>query len=132
MNRYESIMNLPHHVSKFHKQMSIYNRAAQFAPFAALDGYSDKIEESNRIVNKKIILDEDEKININNKLNILQNNIKDRPSLIITYFVKDSLKDGGMYNTETKSLRFINKDKQMLVFTDKTTILMDDILDIKY
>ena len=46
MNNYDDIINLPHHISKRHKQMSIESRAAQFAPFAALTGYSDAIEET--------------------------------------------------------------------------------------
>ena len=46
MNNYDDIINLPHHISKKHKQMSIESRAAQFAPFAALTGYSDAIEET--------------------------------------------------------------------------------------
>lgn len=46
MNNYDDIINWPHHISKKHKQMSIESRAAQFAPFAALTGYSDAIEET--------------------------------------------------------------------------------------
>ena len=46
MNNYDDIINLPHHISKKHKQMSIESRAAQFAPFAALTGYSDAIDET--------------------------------------------------------------------------------------
>jgi len=42
---YEDIINLPHHVSKHHPRMSMHNRAAQFAPFAALSGYNDAIHE---------------------------------------------------------------------------------------
>jgi hypothetical protein len=45
---YEDIINLPHHVSKRHPQMSMWNRAAQFAPFAALTGYDDAIRKSAR------------------------------------------------------------------------------------
>ena len=51
-NKYEDIINLPHHVSKKHPQMSLYARAAQFAPFAALTGYEDLIEENARKVNE--------------------------------------------------------------------------------
>lgn len=43
---YEDIINLPHHVSRTHAQMSVYNRAAQFAPFAALTGHDEAIEET--------------------------------------------------------------------------------------
>jgi hypothetical protein len=48
MSNYDDIINLPHHVSKRHPQMSMWNRAAQFAPFAALTGYEDAIEDVNK------------------------------------------------------------------------------------
>ena len=53
-DNYQDIINLPHHISKKHPQMSISDRAAQFAPFAALTGYQDAIIETGRLVDKKI------------------------------------------------------------------------------
>ena len=57
MDNYDDIINLPHHVSKRHPQMSMWNRAAQFAPFAALTGYEDAIQdtalENEREMNSK-------------------------------------------------------------------------------
>ena len=48
MEEYDDIINLPHYVSKVHPQMSMMNRAAQFAPFAALTGHNAAIEEAAR------------------------------------------------------------------------------------
>ena len=48
MSNYEDIIHLPHHVSKRHPQMSMWNRVAQFAPFAALTGYEDSIKEATQ------------------------------------------------------------------------------------
>ena len=56
--KYDDIINLPHHVSKRHPQMPLLNRAAQFAPFAALTGYQESIEETARLVEEKIELEE--------------------------------------------------------------------------
>ena len=53
MHNYESIINLPHHVSKKRKPMSLKKRSAQFAPFSALKGYREKINEINRLNIKK-------------------------------------------------------------------------------
>ena len=52
--KYEDILNLPHHVSETHPSMPIADRAAQFAPFAALTGYKEAIEETERLAEKKI------------------------------------------------------------------------------
>lgn len=52
--KYDDIINLPHHVSKTHPQMSMETRAAQFAPFAALTGYEDEIDETVRKTEEKI------------------------------------------------------------------------------
>ena len=50
MENYDDIINLPHYEPKHHPRMSMWNRAAQFAPFAALTGYDDAIKESGRLV----------------------------------------------------------------------------------
>ena len=52
--KYGDILNLPHHVSETHPPMPIADRAAQFAPFAALTGYKEAIEETERLAEKKI------------------------------------------------------------------------------
>lgn len=57
--KYDDIINLPHHVSKKHPQMSLYARSAQFAPFAALTGYEDVVKETARLTDQKIEIDED-------------------------------------------------------------------------
>ena len=48
MGEYDDIINLPHYVSKKHPQMTMWNRAAQFAPFAAVKGYEEAIKETVR------------------------------------------------------------------------------------
>ena len=56
MNNYDDIINMPHHVSKKHPKLSIEQRAAQFAPFAALTGYEDAVKETARFTEEKIEL----------------------------------------------------------------------------
>ena len=58
IDKYNDIINLPHHQSATRPKMSNYDRAAQFSPFAALKGYEDKIDEAARVVDEKIELDE--------------------------------------------------------------------------
>ena len=92
MNKYEDIINLPHHVSKTRKPMSLYNRAAQFAPFAALTGYDDAIKETSRITEQRIELSEELKNMLNQKIKLISENIKLQPKVSITYFVPDNKK----------------------------------------
>lgn len=71
MPNYDDIINMPHHVSKKRKQMSLKNRSAQFAPFSALKGYQEKINEITRI--NDIININNDKLNKNVKENINEN-----------------------------------------------------------
>ena len=60
--RYDDIINLPHHVSSKRPQMPILERAAQFLPFSALTGYEDAVKETARLTDTRIELEESEKI----------------------------------------------------------------------
>ena len=128
-HKYDDIINLEHHVSSVYSRMSIMNRAAQFAPFAALTGYGDEIKEASRIVDNKIDISDDLKKEINNKLLIIERMI--RPYIMVTYFVNDKKKDGGEYITISNIVKRIDLYNGEILFTDKTKILINDIIDIK-
>lgn len=89
MGKYDDIINMSHHVSKRHPQMSLEARSAQFAPFAALTGYEDAVSETGRLTSDKIELSEDERVILDRKLKIIQDNIAEEPSVFITYFIPD-------------------------------------------
>ena len=118
MNKYKDIINLPHHVSKNHQRMSLNNRSAQFAPFSALTGYSEKIKETARITDKKIELDEGLKTVINNRLQIIKENIKSVPQVTITYFIKDQRKSGGSYKTIITNIKKIDEVNKIFILTN--------------
>ena len=103
---YADIISHPHHVSDHHPQMSLYDRAAQFAPFAALPGYDDMIAEEARPVARRIELSEEEQEQLNQKLNLISDAIAagTKPVVSITIFVPDLLKDGGRYETVTEKI----------------------------
>ena len=129
---YKDIINLPHHVSDKHPHMSIHDRAAQFAPFAALTGHGEAINETARTVDSKIVLGEDAIQEISEKLNYIQNHIKDRQTVIITYFVPDSRKNyGGRYVTTQVIIKRIDDISQSVVCTDGTVIQFGDIFEIE-
>lgn len=127
---YSDIINLPHHVSKKHPQMSIEARSAQFAPFAALTGYGDAVNETARLTDKRIELDDVIKEEINCKLETIKRNIKERPIVTITYFVPDTKKQGGAYVTVTGSIYKIDENKQQINLNDGTKIPIEEIISV--
>ena len=131
MNNYDDIINMPHHVSKIRKPMSLQNRSAQFAPFSALTTYDDKIREVARETSKKIELDECIKLMLNEKLCLIKNDIKLRPRVTITYFASDSKKKGGHYKTITSNVKIVDEVYKRIVLIDNTIISFDNIIDIK-
>lgn len=56
--KYNDIIDLPHHVSSKRQQMSIHDRAAQFAPFAALTGHEESIEQTAKGHEESILMSE--------------------------------------------------------------------------
>ena len=130
MGKYDDIINLPHHVSASHPHMTMHDRAAQFAPFAALTGHSEAIAETARLTGHKIELDEYEKIRINEKILILNENIRNMPEIMVTYFCPDEKKEGGRYVTVKKALKKINNTENLLILEDGVKIPFDDIFDI--
>ncbi len=131
MNKYDDIINMPHHVSKIRKPMSLQNRSAQFAPFSALTIYDEKIREVARETSRKIELDDGIKLMLNEKLCLIKNDIKLRPRVTITYFVRDEKKMGGCYKTITGNVRVVDEVYKRIVLIDNTIISFDNVIDIK-
>lgn len=132
MNKYDDIIDLPHHVSKTRKPMSLYNRAAQFAPFAALTGYDDAIEETARLTETKVELSDELKNDLNQKINFIKNNIKVHPEITIKYFVRDNKKSGGIYKLLTSIIKKVDDFNKCLIFADNTNVYFDDIISITW
>lgn len=131
MNNYEDIINLPHHESKTREQMSLYNRAAQFAPYSALTGYEDQVKETARLTDKKIDLDDGLKLILNKKISILNEHLKEKHEIEITYFLKDNYKDGGKYITFKGIIRRIDEVNKIIYFLDRSKLNFEDIFQIK-
>ena len=130
MNDYSDIINLPRHVSLTHKHMSNSDRAAQFAPFAALTGYENIIKEVARKTTSRLILSNDQKEKINETLLFLKNK-NEKISISIIYFEKDKKKSGGRYiKIEGEFLKF-NSQNTSLILLDKTNIPLKDIFEIE-
>ena len=132
MDKYDDIIDLPHHVSNKHSQMSLEARSAQFAVFAALTGYGEIINETARLTDKKIEVNNDVKAEIDNKLRVIQNEIKEQPEITVTYFLPDDRKSGGEYVTVTGNINKIDEYSKLMILKDGTKIFIDNIIDIFY
>lgn len=127
---YSDMLDMPHHVSIRHPRMSMDARAAQFAPFAALSGYGDAVDETVRRTDNKIDIDDGLKEALNNKLLVIKDNIKNKPIVEFTYFIPDQRKSGGMYKTISGKVRKIDDYKHIVIMDDKLEIPIDDIINI--
>ena len=131
-NRYDDIINLPHHVSQNHPQMSLHDRAAQFSPFAALTGHGAAIEETARLTDERIELDESRKEALNEKLMFIADSGYDASEATIIFFVPDSRKFGGEYVSVTGKVKKIDAYKHDVVMTDGKIIPIANIYDILF
>lgn len=128
--QYDDIINLPHHISKKHPQMSLYARSAQFAPFAALTGYEEAVKETARETNGRIDIEDELKSILDGKLQIILEQIKNHPEISITYFIADSKKNGGEYVTVTGLVKKVDLYNQYIYLIDNTEIPINEIIDI--
>lgn len=128
---YDDIINLPHHVSERHPQMSMYNRAAQFAPFAALTGHDSAITEAARLTDAKQELSESDTEVLNRKLAFILQHIKDYIPVEIVYFEPDGKKAGGSYRTKDGFIKDSDPLTGTLEMDDGSLIPIRHIKDIK-
>lgn len=127
-DKYDDIINMPHHVSKTHPQMSLKARSAQFAPFAALTGYGDVINETGRLTNEKIEIDDELKEILNEEIMKIKSKLSESLTVSFTYFIPDEKKNGGKYVTVKGIVKKVNDNS--IILEDKTEILIEDIIDI--
>ena len=130
-NPYEDIIDLPHHVSDKRARMSARDRAAQFSPFAALTGYEAAVEETARLTNQRIELDESRKEALSRQLLTLAEEKDGQPQVTITYFVPDKRKAGGEYVTATGCIKKIDKYENLVLLTDGGKIPIPDIYTVE-
>ena len=127
MGKYDDIINLPHHVSKFHKPMPMENRAAQFAPFAALTGHEEAIEEAARITDIMKELTEIEMSEISAKLRMA---MEEERNIRITYFMPDSKKGGGSYQRIEGVIKKWEESENLLLLRTGIKISVYMITDV--
>ena len=128
--KYDEIMGLPHHISKTRPQMPMSDRAAQFAPFAALTGYGAAIKETGRLTDERIELDVEALSALDMKYQLLMEALDEAPEVTITYFQPDERKAGGKYVSAVGTVKKIDDFERRITMRDGTRIPMDDVLSI--
>lgn len=131
MGNYDDIITLPHHTSRKHPQMTMQDRAAQFSPFSALTGYEDAIEETGRLTDRKIELEEYDTSVLDIKYRRLSELVFLHPEVTIIRFVPDGRKSGGAYETVSGLLKKMDVYTQTILLMDGTRIRFTDILSIE-
>ena len=130
MTAYDDIIRLPHHVSQNHPQMSMLDRAAQFAPFAALTGYEAAVEETAWLTTERRELSSQEAEELDRRLAALIAHLPDRLKATIEYFVPNDRKAGGAYVSVTGRVRHVSVPEKTLVLEDGTVIQLEDVVSI--
>ena len=132
--KYGDILNLPHHVSETHPPMPIADRAAQFAPFAALTGHGAAIAETARLTEDRLELDESQKAVLDQKLTNIMHSAGEI-LVDVEYFVRDERKSGGRYEHVSGRIMKVDMYRQIILLGDESgrciaEIPVDDVYDI--
>ncbi len=126
---YSDIIHLSRPPSN-HPKMANIDRAAQFAPFAALQGHQETMEETARLTETKRILDENQKEILDHRIQRLSINLNQR--IVLTYFKPDSKKSGGQYITCITTIRKIDEYEHVFILEDGQRINIEDIYEIEF
>lgn len=128
--RYDDMVYMQNPTPTCKPRMSLCDRAAQFSPFAALTGYEDAVEETARLTDKRLELSEEMKTILNEKMQMIVDNLDSEPIVTITYFVPDKKKSGGAYVGVTGVVKEIDEYERCIVMTYKKKIPIEQIREI--
>lgn len=129
--KYQDMIDLPHPVSRTHPPMPVLDRAAQFAPFAALSGHHEAVRETARLTEERAELDEDRRAELDRELHSLREGDGMGSAVSFTYFVPDPKKAGGCYTTVTGNIKRIKEYERSVLLEDGTEIRMEEIISIE-
>ena len=131
MTNYDDIIDLPYPFPSRYPRMSMIDRGAQFSPFAALTGYDAVIQETARLTDSEIQLDEDAIHALNEKILLLTEILPQQPNVTITYFRGDDRKSGGAYRSISGNVLKIDPINRQITLHCGTSISFENIYDIQ-
>ena len=132
VRQYDDMINLPHPVSRNHPPMSMRERAAQFAPFAALAGHGEAVRETERRTQRRKELGEDYAAVLDSRLRLLRRHIFKQPEISVEYFEPDERKDGGVYVTVTGKAAGMDVYRRCVVMEDGREIPVERIVEMVF
>ena len=132
MGRYDDIIDMEHHTSLRHPRMSLENRAAQFAPFSALTGYEDVIDETGRQTDEFVEPDPMQMQHLNEVMGMIQDRLSSRPMVSGTRFVPDVRKQGGAFSAFEGHVRNIDMESGTLVLVEGGNVPISHIVDLNW
>ena len=130
-HKYDDIIHMARPVSRKRSPMCNFDRAAQFSPFAALTGYDAVIAETGRLTDTRIELDEGGKALLDEKLQEIQEHLREQPSVKLKVFCPDSRKAGGAYAEISGNVKKIDPVTRVLVLAGGEVIPIDRIYGIE-
>lgn len=131
MTGYDDIIDIEYPFLSKHPKMSRENRAAQFAPFAALTGHDDAISETARLTENEIELDEERKEQLNRELMKIKSALCEQPLIRVTYFEPDEKKNGGQYRRYEGRVQKIDELNEYMLMMEKIRIQIPSIVEIE-
>ncbi len=130
MSKYDDIIELPYIKSTNHPHMSMHDRAAQFASFAALTGFGDMVDETGRHTEKFVPPTEEEKKELDTVVNMILESGKKAVRIRIYYFLPDGNKEGGTYIEESLVLKKTDCVSRELIMDNGVKISFDFVYKI--
>jgi len=129
-SKYADILDHPRHISSRRAPMSMVDRAAQFAPFAALTGFEGVIAETGRQTQARLELTDTQIQQLDEKLQWLRDRMEESPQVAVCWFVPDRCKEGGVYVTARGRLLRMDLYHRKLLLSPDIWIPIDDIYDL--
>ncbi len=130
LHDYSDILDMPAPTFSHRRRMTMVERGAQFAPFAALTGYEAAVEEAARLTDRRAELSEDKKEEIDAKLRLVVSSESDG-EITVTYFIPDVKKSGGAYRTRIGTALRVDEYESVLIMADGYRISLDAIREIE-
>ena len=129
-HKYDDIIHLPRPSSGRRAKMSNYDRAAQISPFAALTGFEAAIQETGRLTDSRIELDEGGKQLLDEQMNAVLEVLDTQPEVTVTWFRYDERKAGGAYIRTSGHVKKIDTYTGRILFTEGETIPLGEVISI--